>query len=290
MKLLLFDVKTIKYDIKLSICYPQYLLIYYIHKKMIMPISVMIIDDEELAIKRIENLLIDAPDIDIIGTCKTGVDAINKIQAFKPELIFLDIQLKDITGFDILKQIPKENMPLTIFTTAFNEFALKAFDFFAYDYLLKPFKDERFYKSVNRAIKVISKNNDENFGVEINKLLNYIKNPNKLEYQSTIPIKLGNKTTFIKPQNIQYITASGYYSEIYTLEKKHVLRESLSKLISDLEDFNFIRIHRSTIINTSFVQELISSNYGELDVKMIDSKILRVSKSYKKQFLQKMGI
>lgn len=257
---------------------------------MIMPISVMIIDDEELAIKRIENLLIDAPDIDIIGTCKTGVDAINKIQAFKPELIFLDIQLKDITGFDILKQIPKENMPLTIFTTAFNEFALKAFDFFAYDYLLKPFKDERFYKSVNRAIKVISKNNDENFGVEINKLLNYIKNPNKLEYQSTIPIKLGNKTTFIKPQNIQYITASGYYSEIYTLEKKHVLRESLSKLISDLEDFNFIRIHRSTIINTSFVQELISSNYGELDVKMIDSKILRVSKSYKKQFLQKMGI
>ncbi|TJY37815.1 LytR/AlgR family response regulator transcription factor [Pontimicrobium aquaticum] len=255
-----------------------------------MPITVMIIDDEELAIKRIENLLMDMSNINIIGTCKTGTEAIKKIKTLKPELIFLDIQLKDITGFDILEQLPKENIPLTIFTTAFNEFALKAFDFFAFDYLLKPFKDERFYKSVNRAIKTLSQNEEESFSAEINKLLKYIKNPNQQEYRTSIPIKLGNKISFIKSHNVKYIIASGYYSEIHALEKKHVLRESLSKLILELGNNSFIRIHRSTIINIQFVQELISSNYGELDVKMSDNKILRVSKSYKKQFLKKMGV
>jgi len=255
-----------------------------------MTISVIIIDDEEFAIKRIENLLKHMISITIIGTCKTGTEAINKIKTLKPELIFLDIQLKDMTGFEILEQLPKEHIPLTIFTTAFNEFALKAFDFFAFDYLLKPFKDERFYQSVNRAVKILSENKVENFNLEINKLLKYIKSPNQQEQRISIPIKLGNKISFIKSQNIKYIIASGYYSEIHTLEKKHVLRESLSNLILELGDVNFIRIHRSSIINVTFVQELISSNYGELDVKMNDNKTLRVSKSYKKQFLQKMGV
>ena len=132
-----------------------------------MPISTIIIDDEDLAIKRIENLLKDLEEIEIKCSCTNGLDAIEKIKLHNPDLIFLDIQLKDMTGFDILEQIPDEKHPLIIFITAFNDFALKAFDVFAFDYLLKPFKDDRFYKSVNKASELINNNQTNSFNEKL---------------------------------------------------------------------------------------------------------------------------
>ena len=124
-----------------------------------MSIKAIIVDDEDLAIKRLENLLEDISNIELVSSCKNGLDAIEKIKSLKPDLVFLDIQLKDMSGFDILERLPNKNLPLIIFITAFNDFALKAFDVFAFDYLLKPFKDDRFYKSVYKAIDLLSNSN-----------------------------------------------------------------------------------------------------------------------------------
>ncbi len=260
---------------------------------MITPIKAIIIDDEFLARKRVANLLSDIQEIEVIQECSSGKDAIHAIMTKKPDLIFLDIQITDMTGFDILKEIDESNMPLIIFITAFDEFALKAFDFFAFDYLLKPFKDERFFQSTNKVIELFSSNQPNGLNKKINNLLKYIENPNQDFSEikhSKLAIKAQGKISFIEKHDIKYIQASGYYAEIYTEQKKYLLRESLNSLLDQLKSFNFIRIHRSTIINTSLIKEVLYSNYGEIDVKMQDEKLFRISKTHKKEFQKKMGI
>jgi len=260
---------------------------------MLNTIKAIIIDDEFLARKRVSNLLNDVKDIQVIDECSSGKEAITKINSAKPDLIFLDIKITDMTGFDILKEIDQNTMPLVIFITAFDEFALKAFDFFAFDYLLKPFKDERFFQSTNRVIELFKSNKSQGLNKKINNLLKYIENPNQefLEVKKTkLAIKSNGKISFINKDDIKYILASGYYAEIFTDQKKYVLRESLNSLLSQLNSFKFQRVHRSTIINTSLIKEVLYSNYGEIDVKMLDEKLFRISKTYKKEFQNKVGI
>lgn len=257
-----------------------------------MKINTLIIDDEALARQRLVNLINDVHELELIGQCATGQEAIKSINELKPDLIFLDIEMKDMNGFNVLEKIDIDKNPLVIFVTAYNEYALKAFDFFAFDYLLKPYKDDRFYKSIKNIINYINNKNYSPFEEKINDLLKYVKNNNtpSTNHSNKLPVKLGNKVFFINVDAIKYILASGYYAEIYTSEKKHLLRESLSNLIESLDATKFIRVHRSTIINLNEIEGLINSNYGEIDVKMTDKQLFRVSKSYKKMFLTKMGL
>jgi len=256
-------------------------------------IKTIIVDDELLARKRVSNLLTDIKEIDLIKECSSGKEAIETITGQKPDLIFLDIKLTDMTGFDLLKQIDPSIRPLVIFITAFDEFALKAFEFFAFDYLLKPFKDERFFQSTNKVIESFFSNESHELSEKINDLMKYIENPNGnfSEIRKTkLAIKSNGKISFIEKNKIKFILASGYYAEIYSDQKKYLLRESLNSLQDQLNPSKFIRIHRSTIINTSFINEVIYSNFGEIDVKMQDEKLFRISKSHKKEFQKKMGI
>ncbi len=257
-----------------------------------MKINTLIIDDETLARQRLVNLIKDVPEFELIGEASTGKEAINSINELEPDVIFLDIQMKDLNGFDVLQKITVTKKPLVIFVTAYNEYALKAFDYFAFDYLLKPYKDDRFFKSVENIINYIDNKNYSPFEDKISDLLKYVKNNSmsSISYSEKLPVKLGNKVFFINVKDINYIMASGYYAEIFTDEKKHLLRESLNNLIESLDPAKFIRIHRSTIINLNEIEGLVNSNYGEIDAKMNDKKLFRVSKSYKKKFLTKMGL
>ncbi len=260
-----------------------------------MTITSLIIDDEKLARQRLKNLVLEIPEIEILDFCSTGKDAIEKINSLEPALIFLDIKLKDMNGFEILEKISTEKKPLVIFVSAYDEFALKAFDFFAFDYLLKPFKDDRFFKAINNVITHFKHDEINNFENKLDNLLSYVKDDNRkpsLPNHSIekLAIKLGNKVSFLEMKEIKYIIASGYYAEIYTNEKKHLLRESLTHLTQRLDPNLFIRIHRSTIININSISELIHSNYGEIDLKTTDNKLFRISKSYKKEFQNLMGI
>jgi len=256
-----------------------------------MKISTLIIDDEPLARVMIERLLLPRTEFDIIGQCGTGKQSIEMINKHKPDLIFLDIKLKDMTGFDVLEGLSVK-FPIVIFATAFDTYSLKAFEYFAFDYLLKPFSEERFYKSINKVIETFKTPNNDVLQSKIHSLLEYIqpKGETTSAPKKTIPIPLRNKTIFVKFDEILYVMASNSYVEIFTKENKYLLRNTISNIKEELSTPFFFRIHRSTIINLEFIKELIHSDYGEVDVRMNDMQQFRVSRSYKKAFLKKIGL
>lgn len=251
----------------------------------------MVIDDEALARKRVLNLLEEVPEIEILGECSNGKMAIKQINTLKPDLIFLDINMKDMNGFEVLQEIAIPQKPIVIFVTAYDNYASRAFDVDAFDFLLKPFKDQRFFKTINKVLKISHSEADSIFEKKIMELFRIYSKETKLVGASLkIPVKQGNKTLLLDPGNIFYITASGYYAEIYTNNKKFVLRETLNNLEGILDNDIFFRIHRSSIINMNHIKEIVHSGFSEIDVRMTDEKLLRISKSNKKQFMDKIGI
>jgi len=256
-----------------------------------MKISTLIIDDEPLARAMISRLLLPRTEFEIIGQCGTGKQSIAMINTHKPDLIFLDIQMKDMTGFDVLEGLTVK-FPIVIFATAFDTYSLKAFEYFAFDYLLKPFSEERFYKSINKVIESFRSSDTDILQDKIRSLLEYMqpKQQENISSQKTIPIPLRNKTIFIKIEDILYVTASNSYVEIFTKDSKYLLRNTISNIKEELSNPIFFRIHRSTIINLEFIKELIHSDYGEVDVKMNDLQQFRISRTYKKEFLTRIGL
>lgn len=251
----------------------------------------LVIDDEELARKRVLNLLGEVEQIKVIGECSNGKTAINSINEHKPDLVFLDINMKDMNGFEVLQKVEVSPKPIVIFVTAYDNYALKAFDVEAFDFLLKPFKDQRFFKTIEKVLKTTRQEADVNFEQRMMEMFHhYSKGETHLNAVAKIPVRQGNKTSIVDPKDIFYISASGYYAEIFTASKKHVLRESLNNLEELLNPANFVRVHRSTIINLNFVKEIIHSDYAEIDAKMEDDTLIRISKSHKKEFLEKIGI
>lgn len=251
----------------------------------------IVVDDEELARRRVLNLLEDVPEIEVVGECTNGKTAIKEINRIKPDLVFLDISMKDMNGFEVLQKIETEPKPIVIFVTAYDNYATRAFDVEAFDFLLKPFKDQRFHKTINKVLKISRTEVDSNFEKRIDELFHmYSKERKNVSPALKIPVKQGNKTVILNPADILYILASGYYAEIYADGKKYVIRESLSNLEETLDAAVFCRIHRSTIININHLKEIVHSDYSEIDAKMSDDKILHISKTNKKEFLEKIGI
>lgn len=251
----------------------------------------LVVDDEELARRRIVNLLKEVPEIEVIGECKNGKEAIKRINTDKPDIVFLDINMKDLNGFEVIQAITISPKPNIIFVTAYDNYAIRAFEVDAFDFLLKPFKDQRFFKTINKVLNTSREESDKNFEKRISDLFKLFSTESKeVKTPVRIPVKNGNKTVLINPEEILYIIASGYYVEIYTSDAKYVLRESLGKLEKTLTESNFFRIHRSTIVNLNEVKEIVHSEYSEIDARMKDGKLLHISKSHKKEFLGKLGI
>ena len=256
--------------------------------------SALIIDDEKPARTRVQKLLKNfSSKISTINEAGNYDEAVSFLSDHDPDIIFLDIQLKNKTGFDVLEAVNISQKSVLIFTTAYDQHAVKAFEYFAYDYLLKPFKDERFHKSVKRTLKKISSESTTNIDQKIDEIISYIKNlypEGEGNYLSTIPVRLNNKTYFLNVSKIKYIKADGYYAELVVGRKKHIIRESLKNLEQQLDPNTFIRIHRSTIINQHFIDELIRVGYGDYELKMKDGKQFRVSKSYKQDLSDRLGV
>lgn len=253
--------------------------------------KVLVIDDEELARRRILNLLKEVPEMEVVGECSNGKAAVKLINELKPHLIFLDISMKDMNGFEVLKKIAISPKPIVIFVTAYDNYAIQAFEVDAFDFLLKPFKDQRFFRTINKVLKMSRKETDTNFEMRIKDLFRtYSAEAQLSAVPSKIPVKQGNKTILLDPGLILYIIASGYYAEIYYENKKCLLRETLNNLDEMLDSKIFCRIHRSTIININHIKEIVHSEFSEIDVRMSDNNLLHISKSNKKQFLEKIGM
>ncbi|WP_370424905.1 LytR/AlgR family response regulator transcription factor [Tenacibaculum dicentrarchi] len=260
--------------------------------------SVLIIDSDQQAIDNLKELLTEFNFLKVIDQCTTTIDGINKINTLKPDIVYLDTQLNDVTtGFDVIDKITLSEKPVFIFTSSSNKDALKAFDYGVFDYLLKPLNKIRFFNSIDKLIASKKIENQFSLKSNLDNILNFIKEKSeeKPKINTTVKgtkinIKSGNKVILLERSMIKYISASGYYIEIFTTDnRKFLLREYLSSIIKRLNASNFIRIHRSTIINTNFIDEIIASNYGETDVKINDNKTFRISKSYKKEFQEIIG-
>jgi two-component system LytT family response regulator len=245
---------------------------------------VIIVDDEVYARKRITNLLDKLEDMEVVAECSHGTMAIEKINTLKPDLVFLDINIRDMDGFEVLRNL--QTKPLVVFITAHEDFAVKAFDFDAFDYLVKPFSEDRFFKTMEK----ISRKAAEVQPSLDSSLMRLLEKLKKEEAPRKIAIKQGNKTLLVPTDQINYILSSGVYAEIYTDDAKYVHRESLNNLINQLNDNAFLRVHRSAIINLNAVKEIVHHEYSEIDAKMKDNTLISVSKAQKKDFLTRIGV
>ena len=260
--------------------------------------TILITDDEALARKRIIKLLNDSNYSANILEASSGKEAIEQIHRTNIDLVFLDIKMTDMNGFEVLKQIDLEKMPIIIFVTAFDNFAVKAFEVKAIDFLLKPYNEERFYEALNRAISKISQEDlKKQNKTKIEQFLYYFEHQkiNQLvtsnQYLEKVVLKIGKKFYFIKTDTIKHITSSAYYAEIFTKDNtKHIYRISLNDFILKLNPKIFSRVNRSAIININEIKEVISEGQGDYSVIMKDKTIFSVTNKYRVNFLKSTKI
>jgi two-component system LytT family response regulator len=241
------------------------------------PIRVMIVDDEPLARSNIASLLRLDPMIEIAGECSSGVDAPAAIRAAKPDLLFLDVQMPEVDGFDVLELLGNRAPPAVVFVTAYDQYAIRAFEAGALDYLLKPFDNARFDRALARAKeKVVAAKSAAGDG--------------RPQHLNRIAIKSSGEVLFIATTQIDWIEAADYYAALHIGPRTHLLRRSMADLEADLDPAAFCRIHRSTIVNLSRVRGLKLAEDGEYHVQLEDGTSLRLSRSYRKQLQMRLGI
>jgi two-component system, LytTR family, response regulator len=248
--------------------------------------KILIVDDEPLARERIREMLKADTDIESIGEASNGADAIKKIRKTQPDIVFLDIQMPDMDGFQVLSLLEPEllaKIPAIIFATAFDQHALRAFEFHALDYLLKPFDRERFADTLNRArMQIASHANGTGTDPRIVDLI--AKMASERDYLEWLTIKKDERILLLKVADIQWIEAQGNYAKLKFKDNSQMLRETMDNLESQLDPRTFVRIHRSTIVNINQVKELQVWARGEYRVVTHAGKTFTLSRGYRGRF------
>jgi two-component system LytT family response regulator len=244
--------------------------------------KVLIIDDEPMARERIRDLLNEETDMEIAGECRNGIEAVSAINRIKPDLIFLDIQMPGMDGFEVLSEIDKEHLPEIIFVTAYDQYTLQAFSAHALDYLLKPFDDERFREALDYTRIRLGQAKSSHIGQS--SLVSLIEKLAKEEkYLKRIQVKLNQRIFLVNVNDIDSFEAEGCYVRLRTGDTGYLLRESLSTLEKKLDPRKFARIHRSTIINIDSITELQHWSQYEWVALLKNGGKYVVSKSYREK-------
>lgn len=237
-----------------------------------MKIQALIVDDEPLARQRVRLLLDEEPDVQVTGECGDGFEALDQIQATRPDLLFLDVQMPDMDGFEVLRRLPQASLPVVIFTTAHDQHALRAFEVHALDHLLKPFKPVRFKEAVRRARDLLA---SQHAGAAARGLLAMLgQKPIPGGQLTRLAVKTPGKVRFVELDRIHAIEAAGKYAVVHVGKEVHALRESMASLESHLPAERFLRISRSVIVNIDQIHELQPMFKGENLV------LLKSGKSY----------
>jgi two-component system LytT family response regulator len=235
-------------------------------------IRTVIVDDEPLARTNLSLLLRLDPEIEVVSECGSGEDAPNEIRRTKPDLLFLDVQMPECDGFDVLELLGKDMPAAVVFVTAYDQYALRAFEAGALDYLLKPFDDARFVLALDRAKQKIAHGKDR---------------PKRLEY---LTVKSAGQVAFVSLPSIDWIEAADYYVGLHVGPKTHLLRRSITELEHDLDPNVFFRIHRSTIVNLNRIRGLKLNEDGEYTVMLEGGISLRMSRRYRKPLQDRLGL
>ncbi len=254
-----------------------------------MEVRAIIVDDEPLARDVIKVWIEPQDQIEIVDECENGKQAIESIRAHKPNLVFLDIQMPDIDGFGVVKAL-KDDLPNIIFITAYDEYALSAFDINAIDYLLKPFNEDRFKKALKRALEYIHLQEKSQLQNRINKLLNDYDEITQIDkqpsrYITQITVKDKNKIMLINTKDIEWIEAAGDYVALHHNGRKPLMNESMNKMESQLDPSKFMRIHRSAIVNIEKIKHLEPYFNGEFYLVLSDGTKVKSSRRYKHKIL-----
>jgi len=239
-------------------------------------VRVLIVDDEPLAREGVLLRLRTIADVEIVGECGDGASAVEKILQLAPDLVFLDVQMPGMDGFEVLRTLPQGNLPAVVFVTAHDQYALRAFSIHALDYLLKPIDDLRFAAAIERATTLINSNARTQTAERILQMLN----EDVVKCPSRILVRTGQRTQIVLVQDIEWIGAAGEYTELHVRGRSHLLRETMSSLQARLDPSVFLRIHRSKIVRTTCIVELRSVDNREHMITLSDGSEHRSSRTY----------
>jgi two-component system, LytTR family, response regulator len=249
-----------------------------------MKIRTLIVDDEPLARDRVKRFLRDENDIMILGECGNGKEAIAAIKEQKPDLVFLDIQMPEKNGFEVVKALDLQPMPSIIFVTAYDQYAIQAFDVHALDYLLKPFNRERLHRAVVHARERIEHRNLGDIDERLTSLIADIRGEKK--YLERLVVKSVGRVFFLKTDEIDWIEAAGNYVKLHTGKESHMIRETMNGIEAKLNPEKFLRIHRSTVVHIDRIKELHPMFSGDYSVILRNGTELALSRNYRERFLE----
>jgi two-component system LytT family response regulator len=256
-------------------------------------LRVLIVDDEPAARKRLEDLLAAAKDVEVVGSASTGKEAVAAAGRLAPDLMFLDIQMPGMTGVEVVEAVGPGNMPAVIFVTAYDQYAIQAFDVAALDYLLKPFDDERFEQALSRARDMIALHDVNNLR---GRLVNLIRAAHDApaetspRYLERIAVEMRGQLRIIPVERIDFIQASAEYAELHVGDDTFLIREQMQSLETRLDPANFFRIHRSTIVQLDRIEVLKYSEGGDYSVRLKDDRMLKVSRTRWEDLQKRLGI
>lgn len=258
------------------------------------PIRALIVDDEPVARDGIRVLLQNDTDVEIVGECANGHEAVRAIGETAPDLVFLDVQMPELDGFGVIEEVGAENMPLVIFVTAYDQYALQAFDVAALDYLLKPYSDERFLTAVDRAKRQIRRGEVGQLTSRLISLLEgqagqFARDRSPARYLQRIMLKTGGRLTFLRTEEIDWIEAEGDYVRLHAGGKRHLLRDTMKRLEEQLDPSQFLRTHRSTIVNLDRIKELHPFFHGDYLIVLKDGTELELSRSRRRSLEDRLG-
>jgi two-component system LytT family response regulator len=259
------------------------------------PIRVLIVDDEPLARQHVEDRLRHESGVEVVGQAEDGDEAVDLIRRLSPDLVFLDVQMPGRTGVEVVETLLPEGMPATIFTTAYDQYALKAFDLAAIDYLVKPFDDERFSEAFRRARRTIELQEVESMTRRLLSLLDTPARatepapPKKEPWLQRIPVEMRGQMRVVPVDRIDYITASGPYAELHVGERTFAVRERMQDLEEQLDPALFMRVHRSVIVRLDRIDVMLRSPGGDYGVRLKDGTELSVSRAKRDALEERLG-
>ncbi|MDO8502236.1 MAG: LytTR family DNA-binding domain-containing protein [Gemmatimonadaceae bacterium] len=243
-------------------------------------IRIIIVDDEDLARQRLRMLLAKRPDFELVGECATGTDAVRTIRSIKPDMVLLDVQMPELDGFDVISEIGAQNMPPVIFATAFDDYAVDAFEVGAADYLLKPVDEDRFNRTLDRAARRFREAGDGSTAAQMSAILRKIS---ALSPSSTrFAVKVHGKVLFLDPAEIYWIQARDDVARVHLVDSAYDVREPLSHLEARLPAGSFLRVHRSVIVNTAHIRAAEPFDQGDQMLILRNGKRITTGRSFRK--------
>lgn len=261
-------------------------------------INTVIVDDEPLARKGLSLRLAEFENIEIVGECKNGIEAVTLIPQVRPDLVFLDIQMPGLNGFQVINKLQelKQPIPLIVFVTAFDSYAIKAFDVHALDYVLKPVDGRRLQEAVDKVLLTLERQQQDGnnqklarlvadfTGDDCEDILRKLASGESIttnSFPDILAIKDGSEVTRVAVNDIQWIDAAGDYMCVHATDQTHIMRRTMKELENDLDPKKFVRAHRSAIVNIKFVQKMVSHISGEYHLILNNGTELKVSRSHR---------